>query len=179
VTVKAWLTGHGPDLRYLAAILSNGEVQVAEDDGKYYMTAAELDRPPTGDTFYDVARKLITRVNGLARTQNPSFVPVDLTGAYDQDGAVTVVLPTLRTTIRVHPLSVTVTTPDGVHQPQSSPVEPGYLTLATRNSDVAEVLEIVGQPSPPHFPELYKVYEIIEDSGSLQAAALAAGISQN
>jgi hypothetical protein len=56
---------------------------------------------------------------------------------------------------------------------------PDDLALAASSANVAEVLEIMGQPGPPHFQQLYKVYEIIEHAGDLRAAAQSAGVPQS
>jgi hypothetical protein len=56
---------------------------------------------------------------------------------------------------------------------------PGYAATASSDADVAEALAIMGQPEPPNWVELYKVYEIIEHTGLLKAAMGAAGVSVN
>ena len=53
------------------------------------------------------------------------------------------------------------------------------LATASSDADVAEALAIMGQPEPPNWVELYKVYEIIEHTGLLKAAMGAAGVSAN
>jgi hypothetical protein len=42
---------------------------------------------------------------------------------------------------------------------------------------VAEVLQILGQPQPPNFAELYKIDEIIKSAGRLTAVMQSAGVS--
>jgi hypothetical protein len=42
---------------------------------------------------------------------------------------------------------------------------------------VAEVLQILGQPEPPNFAELYKIDEIIKSEGRLTAMMRSAGVS--
>jgi hypothetical protein len=64
-------------------------------------------------------------------------------------------------------------------QPAASPPPPGpgYAATASADGDVAEALAIMGQPTPPNWVELYKVYEIIEHTGQLKAAMAATGVS--
>lgn len=42
---------------------------------------------------------------------------------------------------------------------------------------MAEVLQILGQPKPPKFAELYKIDEIIKSEGRLAAVMHSAGVS--
>jgi hypothetical protein len=170
--IRAWLAGDEADLQYLADTLPAGDVQVAKDGQRYYMTAVEMDNSPV------VAWKLITRINGLARTRNPAFGPVKLTGAYDQDRGVTGFLPAAQLASQTQ-LSATagVINSDGLLQLQSHRAEPDYLACAAESTDVANVLEIMGQPRALHFPELYKVYEIMQHAGVLKVAMELADVS--
>jgi hypothetical protein len=180
MTAKAWLAGDRHDLQYLATMLPSGVVQVTQDGGGLYLAFAELDNPSANEQFYEVARKLITRINGLARSQNPAFLPVDLSDSYERDGGVTAVGATARLVARAY-ISATaeVTGPDGVPKPQAPHAGPGYLVLAARNPDVAEVLRIMRKPEDPHFAELYKVWEIVRGAGGMDAAMQAARVSNN
>ena len=180
VTTKAWLDGDRHDLQFLTTLLPSGDVQVGQDGDRFYLAGAELDNPSSGVRFHDEAEKLVTWINGVARCQNPAFRAVSLTGSYERDDGVTVVLATATLTVRAH-MSATavVTEPDGTPKPPASPPAPRYLAIAARNADVAEVLTILGTPGEPHFVELYKVWEIVRHVGGMQAAMQAAGISEN
>jgi hypothetical protein len=180
VTTKAWLDGDGHDLQYLTTLLPCGDVQVGQDGDRFYLASTELDNPPPGEQFHDVAEKLVTWINGLARCQNPAFLPVGLRGSYERDGGVTVVGATATLVVRAH-MSATavVTEPDGTPKPPAAPPGSRYLAAAARNADVAEVLKILGKPGEPHFVELYKVWEIVRHAGGMQAAMQSAGISEN
>jgi hypothetical protein len=147
VTTKAWLEGDRYDLQYLTTLLPSGDVQVGQDGDRFYLASTELDNPPSGEQFYDVAEKLVTWINGLARCQNPAFLPVRLMGSYDRDGGVTVVGVAATLVVRAHMSAAAVATgPDGSPKPQASPPGPRYLAVAARNTDVAEVLKILGSP---------------------------------
>jgi hypothetical protein len=66
---------------------------------------------------------------------------------------------------------------DGNVVPQPPPPGPGRLAVAETNHDVAEVLQILGQPQPPNFAELYKIEEIIKSGGLLTVVMRSAGVS--
>lgn len=178
MVTKAWLAGDEHDLQYLAAMLPSGDVRIAQDGDRFCLTARQLDAPPSGEQFYEIARKLISQVNGLACIQNADFSPVDLADSYDQDDGVTVVLATARLVVRAR-MSATaaVTGPDGRPVPQSAPTGPAYLALASLDPDLSQVLKIMA--GSPHFAELHKVLEIIEAAGGRDAAMKSAGISKN
>jgi hypothetical protein len=180
VTTKAWLDGGRHDLQYLTTLLASGDVQVGQDGDRFYLAGAELDNPPPGEQFHDLAEKLVTWINGLARCQNPAFLPARLTGSYERDGGVTIVAATATLVARAHiSAAAVVTGPDGTPKPQASPRGPRYLAIAARNADVAEVLTILGTAREPHFVELYKVWEILRHADGIQAAMQAAGISEH
>lgn len=88
VTVKAWLRGHDFDLQDLADLLPSGNTCVVKDVDGYYLTSVEIDDRPEGVPFYEVAPRVLRRVNGLARTRNPNFEPVELNGHYTEEGGV-------------------------------------------------------------------------------------------
>jgi hypothetical protein len=176
---RAWLAGHDHDLRYLAVLLPGGDVRVGQDGDRFFLAAKVMEAPRGCEQFHDAARRLIAWANGLASVLSPDFTPVQLTDAYDHDGGVTVVAGAAHAMVRAPaPAGVgAVTGPDGQVAPQPPPPGSGYLALAARDSDVAEALKIMA--AVPHFPELYKVREIVRSTGGLKAAMVAAGISEN
>lgn len=177
---KAWLNGNRHDLQYLTTLLPSGDIQVGQHGDLFYLAGTERDNPPPGKQFYDVAKKLVAWINGLARCQNPAFLPVELTGSYERDGGVTVVGATATLAVRPH-MSATAeaTGPDGTPKPLAPPRGLRHLAVAARNSDVAEVFTILGRPGAPHFAQLYKVWEILRHAGGIQTAMQPAGISEN
>jgi hypothetical protein len=180
VATKAWLEGDPLDLQYLARLLPVGDVQVRQDGEKFYLAGADLDSPPPGEQFHDVAERLIDWANGAACCENPAFIPVSLTGSYEREGGVTVVGATATLLVRASMAATAqVTGPDGKPKPATPPVGPRYLTLAARDGDVAEVPRIMASSAGVNFVELYKVYEIIRHAGGLDAAMQAAGISKS
>lgn len=171
--MKAWLTGDAPDLQDLADLLPSGDVRVVRVGDKFCLEAAELDCLPSVVHVDEVAQRLLIRINGLARTRLPNFRPVGLTGHYGDEGSVHVVARMAPMNIRLHMRTVLSTT-----APQPPRAGPVHIALASRNADVAEALEIMGGPEPPNFAELYKVYEIIEATGTMKAAMSASGVSK-
>jgi hypothetical protein len=73
--VKAWLAGHEFDLDDLVDLLPSGDTRVVKDSEGYYLTSKEIDSRPDGVPFYEVAPRVLQRVNGLARAKNPSTDP--------------------------------------------------------------------------------------------------------
>jgi hypothetical protein len=88
VTMKARLGGHEFDLQDLADWLPSGDIRVAKDDVGYYLSAAVIDNPPEGKTFYEAAEDLLPIVNGIGSLKSAKFRPVKLDGRY-QDGTLT------------------------------------------------------------------------------------------
>lgn len=173
---KLWLTGDALDLEYLAAALPVGDARVIEDGDRFCITSAEADNVADAQVP-EVARKLIARINGIGRLQNASFSPVEFAGAYEDEAGVTVVgaTATLRARSSIT-AEAAVLDSDGNIVPQPLPPGPGRLAIAATDRDVAEVLEILGQPQPPNFAELYKIDEIIKSSGRLTDLAQSAGV---
>ncbi len=84
--MKAWLEGDLHDLQMLAHLLAEGDTRVIRDPekGAYYLTAPEIDKPPSGTAFYEAAKNLVARVNGFARVANTGFRPVKLDGGFSE-----------------------------------------------------------------------------------------------
>jgi hypothetical protein len=114
VTMKARLDGHEFDLQDLADWLPAGNIRVAKDDVGYYLSAAVMDNPPEGKTFYEAAQALLPIVNGIGSLKSATFRPVKLDGRY-QDGEkrhTVVGVGTIETRSRAHAVGI-VTGPDG------------------------------------------------------------------
>ena len=178
VIVKAWLDGHEMDLETLAELLPAGDTRVVHDGEGYYLTSTGIDDCPAGVPFYEVAPAVLERLNGLGRVMNAGYRPVRLSGRYQEGDQRHQVVQAGCAEARVRVGRPTILI-DG--QPAAVPVPPGpgYAATACRDADVAEALTIMGQAAPPNWVELYKVYEIIEHTGLLQAALDAAGVSKN
>ena len=179
VTTKAWLEGHRFDLETLATLLPSGDVRVIEENEKYYLSSPQLDNPPPGETFFDVARELLTLVNGIGALMASGFSPVELTDHYDRADGVHVVGATARLVGRGH-MTATATVLDahGNPKPPPPPPAPAYISLAAGNQDVAEVLQLLAKPDGPSFADLYKIHEIVEHTGHGKSALGSAGISK-
>jgi hypothetical protein len=86
--IKARLDGHEFDLQDLADWLASGNIRVMKDDVGYYLSAAVIDNPPEGKTFYEAAQDLLPIVNGIGSLKSAKFRPVKLDGRY-QHGTLT------------------------------------------------------------------------------------------
>jgi hypothetical protein len=179
VTTKAWLEGHRFDLETLATLLPSGDVRVVEENEKYYLSSSQLDSPPPEETFFSVARELLTLVNGVGVLMASGFSPVALTDRYDRDDGVHVVGATARLAVRAQ-MTATATVRDahGNPKPPSPPPAPAYISLAAGDRDVAEVLQLLAKPDGPSFSDLYKIHEIVEHTGPGKSAMGSAGISK-
>jgi hypothetical protein len=147
VTMKARLDGHEFDLRNLADWLPSGNIRVAKDDVGYYLSAAVIDNPPEGKTFYEAAQDLLPIVNGIGSLKSAKFRPVKLDGRY-QDGEkrhTVVGVGTIEVRSRVHAVGI-VTGPDGKVKPQPPPPGIAYAGLTAR-PEVAEALTILATPA--------------------------------
>jgi hypothetical protein len=179
VTTKAWLAGDQFDLETGATLLTVGDIRVIKEGEKFYLSAPQLDNPPPGKEFHEVARELLVRVNGVGRLMRSDFSPVELTDHYDRDDGVHIVGATASLVARTQ-ISATAIVLDsnGTPKPQPPPVAPAYLALAAKDPDVAEALQILGQPSSPRFADLHRILEIVEHTGLVKSAMQSAGISK-
>jgi hypothetical protein len=164
VTVKAWLRGHDLDLQDLADLLPSGDTCVVKDVDGYYLTSVEIDDRPEGVPFYEVAPRVVRRVNGLARARNPNFEPVALNGHYTEEGRVHAVVAadTVKIRARIQAAGI-VKDPDGEVLPPPPPEGPARAQVAASTPDVEEALDIMGQPDALNWTQLYKVFEIVRD----------------
>jgi len=162
--MKAWLMGHEFDLQYLADLLPSGSTRVTKEDGDFFLSSVELDDLLPGAYLHEVAGKLLTRANGLARVQNPGFQPVRLSGRYTDDERGHAVLGGSSIVIRAHiQASGSVLRSDGEARQPMVPFGPRRLALATSSQNVDEALAVMGQIDPLDWTDLYKVFEIVCD----------------
>jgi hypothetical protein len=163
VTTKAWLDGDQIDLQTCAMLLPVGDVRVVKEAGKFYLSAPQLDSPTSGKAFHEVAKELARHINGIGRLIRSDFSPVKLTDRYDRDDGVRVVGPTANLVVRSQVSAVAgVLDTNGNPEPEQLPSAPSYIVLAANDPDVAEVLDILGQPGRANFADVYKILEIIE-----------------
>ncbi|MGV0595111.1 hypothetical protein [Mycolicibacterium porcinum] len=163
LTVKARLEGGITDLKLLARFIGEGDVQVLEDDDGYYLAAADIDSPPAGLHFYDVARMHLSTVNGLGRLIDLGFVPVRLSGTY-QDGEVVhqvISPPPAIASLRCGIPTVTITNADGTVYPGSPSPWPKRAGTAASHPEAARVLRILARNEDLDWYDLYKIHEII------------------
>lgn len=162
---KAWLEGHEFDLQDLAKLLPDGETRVIHEDDRYYLASSAIDNPSDGESFHEVARAVLAHVNGLGRTNEPSFRPVALSGLYDDGDGRIVAAATAKLELRARLTAEAEVAGAQEIIPSPTPqAGPGRVKLATSNTDVAEALTIMGQPDPLGWVAMNKVYEIIKHS---------------
>jgi hypothetical protein len=139
---------------------------VVQENGGHYLSADEIDDRPQSVQYYEVAAKILERVNGLARVADPAYAPVELSGHYlEGEQRHVVVKPgVIATRSRVGSPTVLVTNSDGVVQAPPPPPGPQRAAVAARHHDVTEALAIMSQPAALGWIELYKVFEIVRDS---------------
>jgi hypothetical protein len=177
VTLKAELTGGAFDLAILSECLplTNGS-GVGSDDGTYYLSDPSLDR--FGDHPGDLHRQatdLLNIWNGIARSLHSIYQPVTLSGGYtDETGAGHVVVAGVTAVARAHVLAVGQVLIDGVPVPSPQPEGSRRASMINAKPLVAEVFRLIGQPDPPDWVDLYKVFEKIEDDVGAIAGPLSA-----
>jgi flagellin-specific chaperone FliS len=177
MSIKAWLDGDEVDLRCLADLFpykGNGNFWInRQGDGRFYMSAPELDQPPAGDTHLKVITALVARANGIARAMYPDFKPVSTPGSFSEDGKPN--FAQREFTIEVRPKFSSGLTAAG--PPPSRGL--AYADLTCKDHDLAEAIDIMGGlDGELDFEQLYKIYEIINDAGVLKAARMSARISE-
>jgi len=169
VAIRTLLDGADADLHYLAGMFSAGRIRVEQRGGTYWLSGVGLE---SKQTALQAATELLAVVNGLAMAQHPDFRPVTLPGSFQEDGQPN--FAQRRYTMEVRPnlsesAMVTGPWPDG----------PAYTEAATRNPHLAGALALMGESGAElDFARLYKVYEIIEHAGVLNAVMQATGISK-
>ena len=148
-------------------MLPRGETCVINEDGEYYLSSVEVDDRPDGVPFYEVAPRVLRRVNGLGRVRNPAYEPVSLTGRYTEGSSVhhVVMADGIRIRARVE-ATAEVRGADGQVLPPAAPDGPDRARVATFSSDVEEALYILGQAEALDWGQLYKVFEIVKDDVS-------------
>jgi hypothetical protein len=178
MVVKAWLEGHQFDLDALVALLPTGDTQVVrDDDGGYYLTAAEIDDRPADTPFYEVAPAVLRRVNGLARVHDAGFRPVALSGRYQDGhkGHLVVAGATAECRVRATAGAVLIGGEPAGQTPM--PTGPAHAAIACSDGDVDDALTIMGGDAAPSWVELYRVYEIVKHTGRLSDVLARAGVS--
>jgi hypothetical protein len=176
VTWKAWLEGHEFDFEDLTRLFGSGDIVVARDDEGCYIASIEIDNDVERERRYEKAQRLLDLVNGAAKTDNPDFTPVKLSGSL-QSGDRRHVFASTDIRWRVQaPASGLVTDPDRQVR-NNPPPGPARVITAMKYPAAAEALQIMAKPAPTNWVDLYKVYEIIKDSGALPSVARSIGVS--
>jgi hypothetical protein len=165
------LVGHEFDLMDLPRAFSGLPIHVVEDGGNFFLEAEEFEELSDAGAVEAASGKLITNINGVARLEDPSRRNVTM-------GSVHEVTPEGVRTAYVT-LKATVEGRARVHarleggKPVPPQVEPAarWIELASRDSDVAEAMEIWANRNHD-WVNLYKVLEIVVRRG-LAAASMS------
>ena len=72
-------------------LFPSGPIRVVREDGVHYLLADEIDSRQQGLQYYEVAPKVLERVNGLARVANSVYQPVELSGCYLETAGVALI----------------------------------------------------------------------------------------
>jgi len=177
----AFLRGDNPaDLDTLGRQHRSGDVTVERSGDNWVLTTAHWNADVDFTVIRDEAGKLVRRLNAVARMLDEDFGAVELTGVFTDGSGVVVFGVTAYAHARAGRGAVVVTDADGniVALPAPPPsAAPGYVALAQRHGQVAEVLDLFAEPGEWGWVDLYKVFEIVrEDVGGedqLRDAGLA------
>jgi len=186
MAVRALIDGHQFDLQALTELFPKGDPRVIQDDnedGQYFLEAAELDALFTDPgAMHGAAIAVLAQLVGAARLDDDSFYPVRVVGRYDRHRPAGGTETTIQVTDSAHTRdrvtvvaveaaesrgqvgAVTILT-NGV-QVKPEPRGPRYLALAAAHPDVAELLTLVGNAEQLGWIELFKAFEIIHDAVS-------------
>jgi hypothetical protein len=172
------ITGDRFDLEDLPGLFTNPAFRVVEVDGSYFLEASAFEALGTGPEVHAAARRLVTRINGIARLRNASFRAVEI-GAHvkedpdDGDPRQHAVILASAVEVRAKVGAVIVKT--GEQEPRPPP--PGsqptdrWQQAAASDPDVQEVIALW---SGPHdWVHLYKMYEIVRNRADIVQAGWA------
>lgn len=182
MVIKAKLEGHVFDLDALVELFREGDPTVSKEGDDYYLSSAELEGLiDDKGQLVEAATRLLQKVMGVARILDSSFRPVTLPGTFveDTDDGESrhhhVVVADMAIVLSRAHAAIVATSGDpsapSEPPPPPPPEGPPYLRLASSHPDVAEALEILGQPNVSlNWIDLYKLFEIVRDSvGNEQA----------
>ncbi|MFF7525968.1 hypothetical protein [Streptomyces pseudovenezuelae] len=179
MAVKASLDGDSFDLDTLVELFPEGDPAVSKEGDGYYLSSAELDGLlDDKGQLVATADRLLQKISGIARILDSSFRPVRLPGTFVEENGEgegrrhhVVVGDTAMVLSRTHVAIVGIVDGQSPSVEPPPPEGPPYLQLASSHPDVAEALEILGQPSVSlNWIDLYKLFEIVRDSvGNEQA----------
>ncbi|MGO9651467.1 hypothetical protein [Mycobacterium sp.] len=125
----------------------------------------DIGNPAETDRFDIPAERLIVRINGLGRANHADFRPVGFSGTCTTPDGRNCHFTGADLEVRARLLAtVDGVGSDGEPLPDVPSPWPDRLALAASRPEVAETLQIMGQPQPLGWVELYKVHEIIRDA---------------
>jgi hypothetical protein len=174
MTWRAYIEGDENDLQDLVELFPDGDPSIGhEADSGYYISSASLE-DDNGAVNHEMAAKLLTTINGIARVQSTAYRPVHLTGTYrSPDGKQSVVILVDSIEVRARMGTPTILT-DGVPQPAPESEGGRYFKVAEADTDAADIFRIMAASKRElDWIDIYKVWEIVEKTvgGKNQVAA--------
>lgn len=163
--MKVWLEGKEFDLQDLADLLPTGDTRVERNSQGFFLAAKEIDEAGPDEPYYEVAARVLQRINGLARAADPNFRPVRLGGRYQDGHRVHIVVgaASIEARARIRAAGV-VATAGGASAPEIPRPGPARALFAASEPDVDEALRILGEGDKPDWIGMWKVYEIVRES---------------
>jgi hypothetical protein len=174
VTLKVWLRANDYDFDLLARMFAVGDTRFLREVGpgvdRRYFTNRELDEvAESGEVPHEQAKTLLSRINGYAVVHDSTYHPIELDNLYTMPGE--------DEPRRVHGPGLLRVLPPPKAKASVAPV--GF-DLTETDPDVTDALTLLDRPRRgARWVELYKVLEIIENDGSINAVREAAGVSKN
>lgn len=184
MTVKARLEGDVFDLDALVELFAEGEPRVSKESDGYYLASAQLDGLiDDGGRLVATGSLLLRHISGVARALDSSFRPVTLSGQFTDtigEGKRHHIVAADTIEVRCKAMAIGVVTGDSQPAQLAPPPGPALLRLVQDHPDVAEVLDILGQPSVSlSWIDLWKVFEIVRHNvGGGEALAARAWASR-
>lgn len=172
MAAKAQLQGHDFDLATLVETFADGDPKVVRNADSFYIEASALD-PHFGDggQLHEIASVILTQFNGVAHLRDSGFRAVKLLDRYVNDAGAAHAVVSAEARLRGQGTLTVGGVPPKVDAPG-----PRYLSLASSNDDLADLLTLLGDGEELSWPKLYKVYEIILHTvGGGQSGLLATG----
>jgi hypothetical protein len=172
VTLKVWLRADDYDFDLLARMFAVGDTRFLREGARCYLTNSDLDEAAkSGEVPHEQAKSLLSKINGYAIVHDSTYYPIELDYRYTMPGEDEPTTPREPGQIRI----LRYLDPERP-MPRVAPV--GF-DLTDTDVAVTDVLMLLDRPRRgARWVELYKVFEIIEDDGSLPAVRDAVGVSK-
>ena len=153
------LVGERFDLEYLREQVCSAELGVTEEDGRFYLQAAEFESLSNIDGVRSQAKTLLQHLNGAAKLDSPSFKLVEIGSAVREGQKMHQVIEVASINIRCK-LGVAdiLSSQSQKNNPEHTNIEI-WSVVASRYPEVAKVLVLLASEETTSWGTLYKVYE--------------------